>query len=320
MVINNISEIWFGIHTPSTIWYDFNKIKYTCLKAEKYGYHLFTYTDHFMNAQDTMSPGFHQIECWTTLAGLAALTNKIKLGPLVSCYLYREPSVAAKMATTVDIMSNGRLIFGIGAGWHEEEAIQYFGRFPNIQDRMAGLEEAVTICKGMFNQERFTFKGNIYKVDNILNSPPPFNKSIPIMIGGSGEKKTLKIVAKSADISHLNVRDLKTIDKKILILKKHCKNVGRNINEIRIGTGFDPILGKDMVEANNKLKKAAKMLNTSYISLKNRAGPTFGTPEMVTDNLKQFINKGLGLITTAFYFQEDFDTYSKEILPILKEL
>lgn len=312
-----VSEVMFGIHTASPIWSDFDKMSSTCLKAEKYGYDLFTVPDHFMNTQDTIGPKFHQLECWMMLAGLATITQKIKLGPLVCCYAYRKPTVLAKMATTLDIISSGRLIFGIGAGWHEEEFKGYLGRFPSAGERLRGLEETVEICKSMFSKERTTYKGKLFDVENALNSPQPFQRPPPIMIGGGGEKRTLKIVAKHADISHLKPRDLKTLKIKMDVLKMHCKNVNRDFDEIRVGVGFDPILGHDMDEAEAKLRKGAETLNTSVEALRARSGLAFGTPEKVATNLEAYISKGVKLITVAFWFPEDIDLFSEEVLPLI---
>ncbi len=122
-------RISFGIHTPPE-GKNFDTMREYCQTAERLGYDLFTITDHFMNMMDPAGHDNHPLECWTTLAGLGAITDRIALGPLVSCALYRHPTVLAKIATTVDIISKGRLIFGVGAGWHEMEFKGFMGQFP----------------------------------------------------------------------------------------------------------------------------------------------------------------------------------------------
>ena len=181
-------ELWFGIHAPPQ-GRDFEEMKRICQAAEEAGFDLFTMTDHFMNMGQPDGPSRHPLECWSTLAGLAAVTTKIRLGPLVSCYYYRRPTVLAKIATTVDIISNGRLIFGIGAGWHQKEFAGFMDRFPPVKERMMGLEETIQICKSMFKNERTTFRGKLYNVENVLNSPLPIQRPPPIMVGGGGVKK-----------------------------------------------------------------------------------------------------------------------------------
>ena len=192
-------NIRFGIHVGTEGW-NFEKVKNFCIEAETLGFDFFTDMDHLMNQWDPQGEG--PLECWTTLAGLPAVTNKIKLGPLVSCYGYHRPTMLAKMATTIDIISNGRLIFGLGAGWHETEFKGFTGRFPSTRERMRGLEESLEICKSMFSNEWTTYHGRIYEVDNVQNKPQPVQRHIPIMVGGAGEKRTLRIAAKHADISH----------------------------------------------------------------------------------------------------------------------
>ena len=227
-------EMWFEIHAPPE-GKSFEEMKEICLTSEEAGFDLFTLTDHLMNMRNPNGSENHPLECWTTLAGLAAVTKKIKLGTLVTCYAYRRPTILAKMATTVDIISGGRLIFGLGAGWHEEEFKGFMGRFPSARERLRGLRETVEICKSMFVSERTTYHGKMYTVNNVLNSPQPVQKPIPMLIGGSGEKVTLKIAAEHADISHIVTSDLDVLDHKLAVLEKHCENVGRNFNDIRKG-------------------------------------------------------------------------------------
>ncbi|MCW4039052.1 MAG: LLM class flavin-dependent oxidoreductase [Candidatus Bathyarchaeota archaeon] len=130
MMVEMVStELVLGAHVPPE-GFNFAEMKEICLTAERVGFDLFTTTDHLMRmAQPDTIRGRHPLECWSTLAGLAAATSTIRLAPLVSCYGYRRPTVLAKMATTVDIISNGRLIFGIGAGWHQKEFEGFMGRF-----------------------------------------------------------------------------------------------------------------------------------------------------------------------------------------------
>ena len=183
-------DIWFGIHAPPE-GKTFDDMKFIARTVEEAGFNLLTMTDHFMHMRDPNGPSNHPLECWTTLAGLAAVTNKIKLGPLVTCYAYRLPTVLAKMATTVDIISNGRLILGLGAGnsmMNEVEFKGFLGRFPDTPERLRGLRETAEICKQMLSNERSSYHGKIYQVDNVLNLPQPIQKPVPLLIGGRGEK------------------------------------------------------------------------------------------------------------------------------------
>ena len=254
-------DIWFGIHAPPE-GKNFEEVKQICQAVEEAGFDLFTMTDHFMNMRNPNGVGNHPLETWTTLAALAAVTNRIKLGTLVTCYAYRRPTVLAKMATTVDIISGGRLILGVGAGWHIEEFNGFMGRFPPAKERLQGLLETLEICKSMFANEHTTYHGKLYTIDNVLNSPQPVQKQIPIMVGGSGEKVTLKIAARHADISHLFAGNLNELEHKLSVLKQHCDTVGRNYNSIRKATSMnvDDLEVPDIVEETvNTIKEYKKM-------------------------------------------------------------
>lgn len=309
-------DLWFGVHVPPE-GRDFGEMKSLCKTVEKGGFDLFTITDHFLNMRNPNGPSDHPLECWTTLAGLAAVTSKIKLAPLVTCYRYRRPTVLAKMATTVDIISNGRLILGVGAGnpeRNEAEFKAFFGRFPSTSERLRGLRETVQICKKMFTEERTTYHGKLYRVDNVLNSPRPVQKPIPIMIGGRGEKVALRIAARYADISHFNTTSLHDVDLKISALKDHCKDVGRDYDEIRKGTSVTLLLGSTMAEAEEKLRKRAKSSGQPVEELRRRLGVGLGTPKTVAENLGDYVNKGLGLVMFMFQDLNDIETCSKEII------
>jgi alkanesulfonate monooxygenase SsuD/methylene tetrahydromethanopterin reductase-like flavin-dependent oxidoreductase (luciferase family) len=257
----------------------------------------------------------HPLECWETLAGLAAVTNKIRLAPLVSCYYYRLPTVLAKMATTVDIISNGRLIFGIGAGWHQKEFESFTTRFPPVKERMTGLEETIQICTSMFQNERTNFKGKIYCFENVLNNPLPVQRPPPIMVGGGGEKKTLRIAAKYADISHcaFNPR-MEDLEHKLNVLKKHCKTVNRDFNDIKIGISVNPYVGSTDQEVEAKIKRRAEELHLALDELKKRMGPVKGAPEQCREAIRQYVGKGVKLFTITFPYTEDAELFSKEVI------
>lgn len=244
MLPSNTSEgaslkVKFGVHLPPE-GLTFVQMREACLAAEKQGYDLFTMTDHFYPMRET-SKGY-PLECWSTLAGLAAVTERIRLGPLVSCVWYRSPALLGKIATTVDIISNGRLILGIGAGWHEAEFKAYYGLYPTIKDREDALEETAQIIRSMLHKRETTFNGKRYRVENLVNLPQPIQKAIPIMIGGSGERRTLRTAAKYGDISHFFANNAEEVERKIGILKEHCRKGRRDFSEVAIGTSLTPVI------------------------------------------------------------------------------
>ena len=273
--------------------------------------------DHFMNQY--VPQGKSSIECWTTLAGLAADTKKINLGPLVSCYGYHRPTILAKIATTVDLISNGRLIFGIGAGWHEAEFKGFMGRYPPTQERMRGLEESVEICKSMFSNEWTTYHGRLFDVDNVQNKPQPVQKRIPIMIGGSGEKRTLRIAAKHADISHfLSLGRVEEDVRKFSVLRKHCEAVGRSYDEIVKGTGFGIFMGESKSEVYSRAKRLASELGAPPGVMEywlNNRTPTYGVSQNFVETFKRYIENGVTFFTCVFFDINDMRTFSEEVIP-----
>jgi len=314
----SLKGVIFGFHI-SPEGRDFKEMKSVCLEAEGLGFDLFTITDHFMNMIQPDGPSQHPLECWSTLAGLAAVTSKIRLGPLVSCYYYRQPTVLAKIATTVDIISNGRLIFGIGAGWHQKEFEGFMGRFPSVRERMTGLEETIQICRSMFRNERTSFRGRLYHVENVLNSPLPVQRPPPIMVGGGGEKKTLRIAAKYADISHCAFNPSEEVlDQKLSALKKHCDAVNRDFDEIKKGISVVPILGFTEEEIEAKIRQRAQQLGATLDEYKKRLGPVKGTPEQCIEAMKKYIDKGVSLFTIVFLYPEDAKLFAEEVVQKLR--
>ena len=297
----------------------FEEMKNLCLRAEELDYDLFTITDHFMNMAQPDRADKHPLECWSTLAGLAAVTRKIRLAPLVSCYYYRQPTVLAKMATTIDIISKGRLIFGIGAGWHQKEFEGFFGRFPSIKERMTGLEETIQICRSMFMNEHTSFTGKLYHYENVLNSPLPVQRSVPIMVGGGGEKKTLRIAAKYADISHCTFNpSMEALEHKLGVLKKHCEAVNRDFDGIKVGISVNPFLGATEDEAEVKIRKRAEQLGVALDEYRKRLGPVKGTPEQCIEAMEEYIDNGVSLFTISFPQPEDAELFATEVVRRLK--
>ena len=314
----SLKGVVFGIHVPPE-GRDFLEMKNMCLSVERLGFDLFTITDHFMNMNQPDGPSQHPLECWSTLAGLAAVTSKIRLGPLVSCYFYRPPTVLAKMATTVDIISNGRLIFGIGAGWHQKEFEGFFGRFPTVGERMRGLEETIQICRSMFKNERTSFRGKLYHVDNVLNSPLPVQRPPPIMVGGGGEKRTLRIAARYADISHFAFNPSeKVLDQKLIVLRKHCKAVKRDFDEIKKGISVTPIVGFTEKEIEAKIRQLAQSEGIALNEYKKRLRPVRGTPKQCVQEMRRYIDKGVSLFTMRFLNLEDAKLFAEEIMGKLR--
>jgi F420-dependent oxidoreductase-like protein len=233
-----------------------DSLKKLITKAENSGFDSFWVMDHFHQIQFVGRPEEPMLEGWTVISMLAGITTKIKLGMLVTGVIYRYPSVLAKVAATLDVLSKGRLFMGIGAGWNEQESLAYGISFPSNQERMLRLEEAIQIIRKMWTEEPYAFfNGKYYQIHNTYCNPKPIQKpSPPILVGGSGERKTLKIVAKYADACNL-FGSPEIVKKKLNILKDHCKSVGRDYNSI-LKTKLGAIIVYDNKEmAKNRVRE-----------------------------------------------------------------
>ncbi len=198
--------------------------------VERTGWDGFWWADHFMaDGKDTSGP-WH--ESWTILAALAASVPRLRFGPLVMGNTYRHPALLAKMAATLDHTSGGRAVLGLGAGWQENEHRAYGIPFYTVGERLARLDEACQVIKGLFTNERTTFDGKYYQLADAPLAPKPVSQPLPLLIGGGGEKKTLRIAARWAD--EWNVwGDVATLRRKMGILDGYCRELGRDPAQIR---------------------------------------------------------------------------------------
>jgi F420-dependent oxidoreductase-like protein len=198
--------------------------------VEQTGWDGFWWADHFMaDGKDTSGPWQ---ESWTILSALAASVPRMRFGPLVMGNTYRHPTVLAKMAATLDHVSGGRVVLGLGAGWQENEHRAYGIPFYTLGERLARLDEACQVIKSLFANERTTFDGKYYQLTDAPLAPKPVQRPLPLLVGGGGEKKTLRIAARHAD--EWNVwGDPATLRRKNGILDGYCRELGRDPRQIR---------------------------------------------------------------------------------------
>jgi len=247
---------FFGFHMPNYTYPGvpddklFDHVVAQAKAAEKAGFDLVTVMDHFYQIRGVGPETDPMLEAYTTLAAVAARTSTVKLGTLVTGVTYRNPALLAKQVTTLDLISGGRAVLGIGAAWNEDEHAGYGFEFPPIGRRMDRLEEAVTIAKLMFTQDRPSFDGKFYRIDRALNVPRPIQKGGPkIVVGGAGEKRTLRILAKHGDIGHWFGGPLEELKRKREVFEQHCAEVGRNPSEVTILLGIGLVLTDDSKQA-----------------------------------------------------------------------
>ena len=266
-----------------------NGLRELVTKAESLGFDSFWVMDHLHQIPYVGETSEPMLEGWTTQSFVAGFTSKIKIGTLVTAIVYRHPSVLAKIAATLDVLSKGRLFMGIGAAWNVQEATAYGIPFPADPERFKRLEEAVQIIRKMWTEERTSFDGEYYKIRDAYCNPKPIQKPCPpIMIGGGGERVTLKLVAKYADACNL-FGSPETIRTKLGILREHCKNVGRDYDSILKTKLGHIIIDNDKEKLQARVAEAFKDVPEKM----RREYAIFGTPEEIRRQIEGFRNVGV---------------------------
>ena len=280
-----------GIADPVEAYETMNRV---AQEAEALGFHSIWLYDHF----HTVPVPSQEVtfECWTSTAALARDTKRVRVGQIVTCNGYRNPALLAKMASTVDTLSHGRLVLGIGAGWYEHEYRAYGYAYPETAERLKRLREALQIILAMWTQEEATFEGTYYQVKGAINQPKGVQKPhIPLLIGGGGEKVTLRLVAQYADACNVG-GDIATIKHKFAVLKQHCDELGRDYNSIRRTTLID-----DCAIAETEEAAIAKLTPAQRNNLESlRQAQLIGTPAMIRQRLKELEEAGVQQIIIRF--------------------
>ncbi len=292
-------SVWFGFHLPSYTHPDvpperlIDSVVEQAKAAEEAGFRLVTVMDHLYQIPGVGKVQEPMLESWMTLAALARETSRVRLGTLVTGVTYRNPALLAKEATTLDVISGGRAIFGVGAAWNDVEHAGYGFDFPPIRERMDRLEEALAIAKAMFTEDRPSFAGKHYVIQEALNSPRPVQSGgPPILIGGMGEQRTLRIAAKYADMTHWFSLGLDALKRKTSILEGYCAEIGRDPASIERTMGAPVIV----VESEEAASAALEMLPPD-----RRPFVAVGTPEKAAEALMPYIDAGF----TGFTFNNN---------------
>ena len=308
-----MSRLKFGIYFDYYL--DFPKLKLHVLEAEALGYHSAWMMDHLIwkGHQLPFNEKGSVLESWTTLSALASLTQKIRLGALVLCNSYRNPALLAKMASTLDNISNGRLELGMGAGWHKEEYVAYGFPFPGVKDRIMRLREAITIIKKMWTEKKPSFQGKYYNIKGAICEPKPLQKPHPpLWIGGAGEKLTLKVVAELADGYNVGASP-QDFARKMRILKKHCKRVNRDFNAIQKSWVGEVIIDKD----DEALARKIEVLKPKRTPLEEYLKSTIvGSPEKCLEKVSRYVREGATLFILLFRkYREDKRLFMEKVVP-----
>jgi F420-dependent oxidoreductase-like protein len=287
---------FFGFHMPNYTFPGvpddrlFDHVVEQARAAEAAGFDLVTVMDHFYQIRGVGPETNAMLEAYATLAAIAARTSRVKLGTLVTGVTYRNPALLAKQVTTLDVISKGRAVLGIGAAWNEDEHVGYGIEFPPIARRMDRLDEAVQIAKLMFTEERPSFEGKFFRIDRALNVPRPIQKGGPkVLIGGGGEKRTLRILAKHGDIGHWFGGPIEDLKRKKEVFEKHCAEVGRNPSDVMLTLGVGIVLAEN--------DKQAKAIMDSLPAERRAMVRVVSSIDEAAEFLRPYLDAGFGGFT-----------------------
>jgi len=278
-------SVWFGYHLPSYTHPDtkaetlFDRVVEQAKAAEEAGFGLVTVMDHLYQIGGVGQVDEPMLEGWLTLAALARETKRVRLGTLVTGVTYRNPALLAKQVTTLDTISGGRAVLGLGAAWNDAEHEGYGYEFPPVGERMDRLDEALAIIKLMFTEDRPSFHGEHYQIERALNVPRPVHPGgPPILVGGGGEQRTLRLVARYADYYNIFNATPDEVRHKYAVLAERCREIGRDYGQIVKTCHATILIGRDEADVAVKRERHRWFLGN----------PLIGTPAQVAEGVRAY--------------------------------
>ncbi|MFD6880240.1 MULTISPECIES: LLM class flavin-dependent oxidoreductase [unclassified Streptomyces] len=310
--------IRFGVHSGQQ-YRRFDDCLTLWTRAEELGYDWVSLFDH--QRPPLGGPDGPCFDGPTLLAALAARTRRIRCGMLVSAVTWRHPALAASIAATLDHVSRGRLEFGVGAGGADLAYAQYGIDFPSAGDRLDMLDEACEIMRGLWTRERVDHAGKHYNLVGACLEPKPLQDRLPLVIGGGGEKRTLRTVARHADVWNTLVTDLDTYRRKQAILREHCAEIGRDPEEIRLSMTFRVVLAEDDDRAEERKRERLSLLPAGSSDLGEYL--TFGTAQQCIAALIPYVRLGVRDFLLGLRPPVDWETmriFAEQVAPALREI
>lgn len=293
--------------------YSYDVIRALAVEGERLGFESFWLADHFRAASVT-DPYF---ECYTTLGALAAETKQIRLGPLVSCVSYRPPSLLAKIASTLDVISGGRSEFALGAGWDVDEYNAYGIPFPSASTRVQQVEEALQIIKKMWTEDEASVEGRFYRVRGAVNKPKPIQNPHPPIWLGCKQRKMMGLVARYADgWSTESAFTPQIYSHRLRLLEEECDAVGRSVNRVRKSVATDIIIEKTVNQVQETVKDYSSHFNMTAESCV--AQKVVGTPAEVVTRLEEYVDLGVDLVICHFvngHTLQPPQLFAEEVMP-----
>ena len=302
-----MTRLDFGLQIEPQYGFNYDGISGIAAEAERLGFESLWISDHFFLTPELADTPC--LECWTTLTALARDTKRLRLGAMVASQSYRNPALAAKMAASVDNVSDGRLNFGVGAGWKEAEYKAYGYPFPSPDTRIRQLNDALEIAKRMWTEGRATYEGRYYSVKDAICAPKPIQKPHPpIWIGGTGSF-TLKIAARHADaINFAWTIPVQQFKAKLDEFRGYCEARDRDYSSIRKSAGLMITMAEDEDALKVKLRDREARCDTPYMRyLAKQPANLVGTTDQVAARIKEYMGLGVDHFILRFHFGEEIE-------------
>ena len=305
-------QLHFGVTVPQ-IKRTFAESRTAALEFEAMGYDSLWVCDHLYGPQ---APAIPILEAWSLLAGLAAVTERVELGTLVTPAGMRNPAHLGKVIATVDNISDGRVIPGLGASWMPREFTDFGVPFHGIGARMGQLRETISLLKRMWSEPEVTFEGKYVQVSNLVCEPKPVRRP-PLLIGGAGEKSTLKIAAREADIWNNLAVHQGALPRKVEVLRQHCADAGRPAEEVTISQQCMVIIGTDEAAGRTQVETAKKIFGGH---MGDPEGPLAiaGSPARVREQIEKHVELGCTMFVIEFFgrdTREPARLFAETVLP-----
>ncbi len=307
-----MAAVKFGLFFPQ-VGLSFAAIKERAQLADRLGFDSILFVDHMWSRG---LPDVDHLEAWTVMTATAVVTERIRVGALVLCNSYRNPALLAKMASSLDALSNGRVLLGLGAGWMDEEYRAYGYPFPRVRARIEQLEEGIEVIKRLFAEPRATFQGKYYHVEDAANLPKPIQRPHPpILIGGAGEKRLLPVVARHADIWNCPNNYATELPRRLAVLREHCRAIGRDPAEIEVSEQCVVVLGRDESHFKRQWDAAQRTIGAVFDLEKTAYA---GTPAQVAEQLSARVAQGVTFFTfllSDFHAAESLELFAQAVVP-----
>ncbi len=308
-------KIKFGVTLPQ-IKRSWAEARAAALEFDRLGFDSVWVCDHLYGVP---APNLPILEAWSELAAVAAITERVELGTLVTPPFFRNPAVFAKQLATIDQIAGGRVIAGLGAGWFQAEFAGYGCAFPSLGERMMALEETCQILRALFSEEKTSFEGKHFRVSECVLEPKPVRRP-PILIGGSGERRLLGIAARHADIWNNLAAMQGLLPRKIDALRRRCEEAGRDFEEIEVSQQCTVVLAPDEPTGREFLQKAQKIYG-GHLGAGLEQHGIWGSPEQVQERIQRHVDLGCTSFVIEFFgrdTREPARLFAEKVLPAFR--